>query len=126
METLTELRSLIFSNISWALWIAAFFFAIIGIVINVLFGVVFRTVASTNTPNEFDWSFFRADNKKRFWYSLILSALIVFVVLRFFPEFTGKVVSPFWALAIGLGLDYVINTFYLKKSSWIKKIFTKK
>lgn len=126
METLIELRTLIFGNISWALWIASLLFAGIGVFINILFGALFRNKKATGSPEEFSWSFFRTDNKKRFWIALALSFLIFFVFARFFSEFTGNAISTFWALAIGLGLDFVINSFYKKRLDWIGKIFGKK
>lgn len=81
--------------------------ALIGIIIKLLLHVASRNQASPNTPTELSISFMLKDNAIRLLASLSLSLFVVFVCVRFTDEILHVALSPFIALGIGLGSDYL-------------------
>lgn len=75
-----------------------------------------RDVKSYRTPVQWSWRVFFKDNLRRILFNLVL----IVVTIRFSKEITGKEISDFWALVIGLssdGLALLIQSFNIAKLS---------
>ena len=119
-----ENYSLLLGFLSLQMFLAMLFFATIGIGISLLIDSQKRDQQSARTPVKFSWVFLLKDN----WKSIVLTALIVLVTIRFassvFPDqFLGDDVGTpeglekwmFGSLLIGLGYNQLIQI--LKKRS---------
>ena len=104
------------------------FFAIVGITISLLIDAQTRNQSSVKTPEKFSWKFLLKDN----WKTIVLTALVVLMTLRFvtsfFPDqFSGEDVSSpkglekwmFGSLLIGLSFNQLIQV-WKKRSEWLK------
>ncbi len=86
------------------------FFGYLGVLLMILYSLSKRNVTSTRSPVEFQWSFFWKDNNKR----ILLNLILVAVCIRFIPQLTGKEMSQWLALLIGIGSDK-LGEFLMKK-----------
>ena len=75
-------------------FIAAVFYAAIGIIVSLLFSSTKRDQSKPETPNTFSWYYLLWDNAKR----IVLSVLLVLITLRFSREFIGADLTMFTAL----------------------------
>jgi len=113
-----ENYSLVLGFLSLKVFLVMILFSVIGIAISLLVDSQKRNQASTSTPKEFSFVFLLKDN----WKSIVLTALVVLVTLRFaaslFPDqFNGNVVGTpeglekwlFGSLLIGLGYNQLIQ-----------------
>lgn len=92
----------------WQPFVTQMFMALIGVSISLLLHAQTRDKYSPATPVKFSIGFLIVDNWKR----VVLSLLLIYVFIRFFPEIFGINLSLFWCLAIGLSLD--------KLAQWLK------
>lgn len=94
-------------------WIAAFMMALVGIAFRLLIGSSKRDPYSERTPYKFSWTFLISDNAIRIYKSIAVSAIALFLSLRFAENFIGKTLGPKWtmfyALLIGMCLDFVVE-----------------
>lgn len=97
------MKSEIMGTLTGDQFFASLLFAIIGLVISLLLQANSRDIRSENTPVHFSYTFLIRDNFRR----ILLSFLLIIVTIRFFQELTGKELTMFWALGIGLGLDKI-------------------
>lgn len=86
-------------------FLAYLLFAIIGIIIKLLYHVTQRDANSPNTPVAFSWKFMLTDNALRLFASLALSLFVVIICIRFCNEILNTTLSPIVALLIGYGSD---------------------
>ena len=113
-----ENYSLVLGFLSLKVFLVMILFSVIGIAISLLVDSQKRNQASTSTPKEFSFVFLLKDN----WKSIVLTALVVLVTLRFaaslFPDqFNGNVIGTpeglekwlFGSLLIGLGFNQLIQ-----------------
>jgi len=84
---------------------ASFLFALIGVAISLLIHSTKRDIRSVSTPFSFSWKFLILDNIKR----IITGILVIYVAIRFYPDWFGKPMTDFLALGVGLAIDKVIE-----------------
>lgn len=109
-------------------FLAMCFFAAIGIIISLLIDSQKRNQNSTRTPVKFSWWFLLKDN----WKTILLTALVVLMTLRFvtsfFPDqFIGEEVGTaeglekwmFGSLIIGLSFNQLIQ-IWKKRAGWLQ------
>jgi hypothetical protein len=82
---------------------SAWFFCIIGVAISLLWHTTKRDPQSAATPVCFDLKFLMLDNIKRF----VLGFLLIYVVIRFYPNFFHESINDYAALGVGLGFDKI-------------------
>ena len=90
--------------------VAAFCFALLGVLLNALLKTAKRDPLTDVSPVQFSWSFFWNDNVKRFLKSGLTTLIVIFVSLRFFKELTGvgTELSMMYAFGIGFSIDRAI------------------
>jgi hypothetical protein len=123
-----ETHSFLLGFLSLKLFLAMLLFAGLGIAVSLLIHAQKRDQTSKNTPEKFSFLFLLKDN----WKSIVLTALIVILTLRFatsfFPQqFTGDEVGTpqgiekwlFGSLVIGLGFNQLIQV-WKDKSQWLR------
>jgi hypothetical protein len=116
-----EFASLLLGNVSLPMFFGLFFFAMIGVFINLLIHATTRDQNSPATPVKFSFRFLLWDNWKR----IVLSILLIYVSIRFVSMFFAITVDGkneyylFAALLIGFGFDK-LGELIKKKSSWLK------
>lgn len=93
---------------------AAFIFALVGLAIRALVIAQYRDPASPRTPQQWSWAFWRKDNLPRLLNSAALTILVIFVSIRFVNELTGKELSMFYALGLGLFFDWAVGALIKK------------
>jgi hypothetical protein len=91
------------------------FFALIGLLINLLVNANKRDQNTTDSPVKFKWWFLFKDNWKR----IILSILLIYISIRFFKELTHLDLNMFYSLCIGLGWDK-LSEFIKTKADILK------
>lgn len=84
-------------------FLAAAFFALVGVVIGLLLNTTKRDAKSPGSPVDFSWNYLLWDNAKR----ILLNVLLIYVAIRFCPDLFGIQITEFWGMAIGLGLDKI-------------------
>jgi hypothetical protein len=81
---------------------AAFtFWACIGAFILMQIHANTRDAKSFRTPVNFSWRFWLLDNVRRITWNLLL----ILTAIRFSKDLTGREITDFWALVIGLSSD---------------------
>ena len=93
-----------------ALITSSLFFGYIGAIIILLIDISTRDPLTKYSPVEFDFKYFLKDNAARF----VLNIILVFIFIRFLPEFTNKPINQFNGLLIGIGSDMLAGK--IKKS----------
>jgi uncharacterized membrane protein len=101
MEFTDELTGYLTGGTSAAYVVAAFFFVLLGALINVLYDAQTRVRRSEDVPELWCWKFFWRDNRQRFF----LNFLMALVVIRFWTEFTGHPLSLGYCFLTGLVFD---------------------
>ena len=104
MNFLNELTYHLTGGTSVAFHIAAFFFVLLGAIVNVLYDVQTRNTNVPDTPDtpvEWDFSYFLRNNRLR----IALDLLMAMIVIRFFTDFTGKPLSMGYCFLIGIVFD---------------------
>jgi hypothetical protein len=101
MNFIHELTNHLTGGNSLAFSIAAFFFVLLGALINVLYDVQTRNTSGYNTPVCWDWRYFWLNNRWRFG----LNLLMALAVIRFFTEWTNKPLSMGYCFLIGIVFD---------------------
>ena len=86
---------------SLGMWLAYFFFAMLGAAAFSWMEVTNRDRNSVKTPIKFRWKFFCLDNIKRY----IATGILIYLQFRFFKELTGTGLSEYVAVLIGFGGD---------------------
>ena len=89
---------------SLLVWTTSFTFVLIGVLISLRLAAYKRDKASNNTPTVFNWKFLFRDNIIR----TLGSIFVTFAIIRFGEEFTGRELSYFWCLILGLCFDQVL------------------
>jgi len=101
MNFLNELTHHLTGGKSLAFSLAAFFFVLLGAVINVLYDAQTRNASGIDTPARWNWQFFWHSNRWRF----ALNLLMAMAVVRFFSEWTGKPLSMGYCFLTGIVFD---------------------
>lgn len=83
------------------MFLAAMVYALVGVIISLLYDSAKRDQNKLSTPNDFSWGYMLIDNLKR----IALSVLLVVVSLRFSREILGADLTMYLALLIGIGFD---------------------
>jgi len=96
-----KINPYILGDVEPTLFIAACFFAAIGIFIVLLMGTRLRDPNSIASPEGFSWRYLFNDNAKRIY----ASVLCVLVALRFLPETFGIQLSPWMGFVVGTCFD---------------------
>ena len=113
METL---QSFILGGLPIPMLLAALFFALLGVTLNLLIDTSTRKPETTDTPVHFSLRFLLCDNWKR----ILLSVLLILVTIRFCEELTGLHLNMFVSLLIGFGFDKLSK--FLKGKSDVLKV----
>lgn len=96
-----KINPYILGDVEPALFIAATFFAMIGIFIVLLMGTRLRDPNSATSPEGFSWKYLFGDNAKRIYCSI----LCVLVTLRFMPEILNVQLSAWMGFVVGTFWD---------------------
>lgn len=91
-------------------YLAALFFAMLGVVVILLSKSNKRDKRSINTPFVFSFKFLIIDNLKE----IILGFLLIVIALRFSVEYAGVNLTMWYALGVGLSIQ--------KLSGYISKL----
>src|ERR1035437_5488196 len=91
-------------------YVSSCIFALIGVFISLMLHASKRDVNSTATPVQFSFSFLLKDNYKR----ILTGIVMVLICLRFLKELTGLDLNMFYALAIGICNDKIVQIIKLK------------
>ena len=84
---------------------ASFVFAILGLVLMTAINIQKGIERNPNTANTFKWEHFGVGTAIRIFLSLVITLIVIFLSIRFVQELTGKTVSMFYALGVGLFID---------------------
>lgn len=84
---------------------ASFVFAILGLVLMTAINIQKGIERNPNTANTFKWEHFGVSTAIRIFLSLVITLIVIFLSIRFVQELTGKTVSMFYALGVGLFID---------------------
>lgn len=122
-STSVELLYHLFGDITLATWLSAGIFSMLGFTLNLGLGVAFRNKKSPDSPEKFSWRYFTADNRRRFWWMVAISFIVVFITFRFYNEWTGKQLGMQAAFIMGFSIDYLIMAFKNRNFGTIQKIF---
>lgn len=90
--------------------LSSLFFGYIGVIILLLIDISTRNPLTTYSPVPFSFKYLLKDNGIRF----VLNMILVFVFIRFLPEFINKPINQFNGLLIGLCSDML--AMQIKKS----------
>jgi hypothetical protein len=112
METF---QNFLLGDMTPAMFAAALFFALVGVIINLLLDATTRKPDSLDTPVRFSWQFLCIDNWKR----TLLSLLLILVFIRFSQELTGLKPGMFVSLLVGFLFDK-LSEFFKSKSDVLK------
>jgi len=112
METF---QSFILGGLPLPMLLAALFFSLLGVTLNLLVDATTRKPETTDTPVRFSLRFLLRDNWKR----ILLSVLLILVTIRFCQELTGLHLNMFVSLLIGFGFDK-LSEFLKGKSDMLK------
>lgn len=82
-------------------YLAAFLFAMIGVLIILLLKSKKRNKTSLNTPFDFSIKFLIMDNLRE----ILLGFLLIIIALRFSVEYAGVELTMWYALAVGTSLQ---------------------
>nr|WP_294922227.1 hypothetical protein [uncultured Flavobacterium sp.] len=82
-------------------YLAALFFALIGVIVILLLKSNKRDKTSLNTPFEFSFKFLIQDNLKE----IVLGFLLIILALRFSVEYAGVNLTMVYALGVGLSIQ---------------------
>lgn len=93
------------TSITLYTFISLFFWAIIGMIVNMLISASNRNIHSKKSPLEFSWKFFIKDNYKRF----LISTFLVAIGVVFSQEIFGIETSPFAAFVAGLSMNKIVE-----------------
>jgi hypothetical protein len=115
---MNDIASYLIGDLGVAKFIAAFIFAIIGVVLSLLWSTTTRNPSSDKSPEHFSWNFFWSDNTKRILRSIVSTLLTVFVSIRFVKDLLGIEFSMATCFLIGLFLDQVVFIIKKKKESF--------
>lgn len=107
-----ELITYLLGPLTIAQFLAAFIFAILGVLLKLLIESNQRTPVKTNAegqpePNHFKWAKLFCDNAKR----ITANILLIAVCIRFTPELWNAPLKMIIAFAIGFFLDYIAKYF---------------
>lgn len=116
-----EIISYLIGDLGVAKFVAAFIFAIIGVILSLLWSTTQRDPASYKSPVHFSWNFFWSDNTKRILRSIFSTILTVFVSIRFVKDLLGIEFSMATCFLIGLFLDRIVVLIKKKKETFSSK-----
>ncbi len=91
-------------DLAW--FFAAIFFSFLGAIISLLIHASNRDKDSMRTPYLFDINYLICDN----WQRIMLNILLIIITVRFCEEITGKHLTMFVALMIGITYDKILET----------------
>lgn len=103
MDILNEVINRILGTVSVIDYLVLSVFILIGITLSIRIDTYKRDKTSDATPYHFDIAFFILDNIKR----LIKSFVTIFLVIRFGEDITGKALTEWGAVLLGLGFDQI-------------------
>lgn len=118
---MTEFLSLLLGTTSLPMFAALFTFAMVGVLINLLFHATTRDQNSTDTPVQFSLKFLFTDNWKR----IVLSVLLILVTIRFMSLFFDiEVIGNnelylFGSLVVGFIFDK-LGEIFKERTSFLK------
>lgn len=103
MDILKEVSDRLLGTVSAVDYLVLSIFILIGITLSIRIDTFKRDKTSDATPYEFDIWFFLLDNLKR----LLKSFVTIFLVIRFGEDITGKALTEWGAVLVGLGFDQI-------------------
>ena len=108
-----ELNELIFGEYDAVWYIAAFFFAALGLFIRWRFTAMRGVRKNPNSPDTFSWEYWFENNLWPKVLSVITTIVIVFLCLRFASDWFSIVPSMAFAVVLGLAFDWFVD--FIKK-----------
>jgi hypothetical protein len=116
-----EIFKLIFGDIALTMLIALYFFAIIGVALNLLYNANRRDQESLDTPVKYSSWFLIKDNRRR----LYMDVICLFISIRFLPliitiDITKQELWLFGAFIVGFGFDKLFERLKAIEGSFLK------
>lgn len=118
MNTIHEVIARLLGAVSIVDYIVLSIFIMIGITASIRIDTIKRDSLSPCTPFEFNLKFFLLDNFKRF----IKSFVTIFLIIRFGEDITGKELTEWGAVLLGLGFDQIGGIINQKLENFKKEI----
>jgi ABC-type Mn2+/Zn2+ transport system permease subunit len=117
METTTILTRLL-GNLTTADYLIYFIFIALGVTASIRLQARNRNKMSECTPYHFSFKFFILDNLPR----AVGSIIVVFLIIRFWNEYTKTSISELQATLIGLCYDLIKDAFNQLKEKYKNRI----
>lgn len=108
----TDIISNLLGGNSIADFISALIFAFLGAFVSLLLHTTQRNVNSTTSPVQFSFKFMFKDNWKR----ILTTFIFIIICVRFVKELTGLELNMFYAFAIGICNDKIVQVLKVKTS----------
>jgi H+/Cl- antiporter ClcA len=99
-------------------FLTAFFFAAFGAILSLFIHSTNRVPTSPNSPEKFSVKYLFSDNFKR----IVFNILLIFVIVRFYPQINGngQALDEWSAFGCGLALDKIAE-FLRNKTKTLEK-----
>ena len=105
-STLVEFKHIVLGDkLSIAMYMGAFFFSFLVIMVNLLVVSLRKYKKAEGTPEKWSFSFAVIDNAKRIAATMIL----IFLFYRFAGKLIAEEASMEWAVGIGVGLTFGLD-----------------
>ena len=109
-----KFTEIMLGNLTPTVFLAFWLWSFIGLVLNLGLDILQRKPQSVNSPRNFDWNYWWADNKQR----IIVSFILLPFAVIFGKFITGTEMNIYLAFCVGFGSDYISNI--LKRKGIIK------
>jgi hypothetical protein len=106
---------LILGSTPLATFLAAYTFAVIGIIMSLQFQANSRDIPSPSTPVKFSAKFLVFDNLIRLVSGAFMVLLTLFIMLRFSVEIMGTALSMITSFGLGFGYDKALQVLKNKE-----------
>lgn len=110
MSMKKQITTDLLGSISFVNYVVGFIFVALALVFKWCLKTVDSIKNNPKTPSQWDWKFWRSENLKAKLLTLIAVIIAVFLCFRFATEKFGVTFTYFFALGVGLGLDYYIDS----------------
>lgn len=87
----------------------AYIFTICGLFIKWYLQYKLKGKTNPRTPEDFKLGFWLRDNLLPRMAGILFTIIVIFLSFRFAQELAGKTFSNFYALTVGIGLDFIID-----------------
>lgn len=98
---MNDLIKALFGTDNLILIVTGYTWGLIGTILSLIWSVSKRNKNSPRSSHNFDWNFYKKDNRTR----IIINLLSLAILLRFCNEFLGTSLTAYSSIIIGLSID---------------------